>query len=149
MRKVRGVIGTLGLGLLLAAIPALADHHEGSQLIESEKGAWEAWKNGNAEYFETHVADDSVMILGDGHVLSKAEIVGQIGSCEVAGYELSNFRTHSLGAEVRILTYEAEQEAVCEGVKVPSSLTVSSTWALRDGKWLNVHYQETVRMESE
>lgn len=138
-------------GLAMSGAPALADEHEDGKLIESEKAAWEAWKNGDGDFFEATVADDGMMILADGGMRSKAEAIAEItgGGCEVAGYSLSDFQVHSLGAEAKILTYEAEQDAVCGGMKIPESLRVSSTYALRDGKWMSVHYQETVRMEME
>ena len=129
----------------VAAPPALADEHLEARLIELEKSAWEAWKNADPAPFKAHLAADGRVILADGSVAGKEAVLEQIASglCEVAGYELSDFKVRQLGAAAALLTYSASQDAVCEGVRIPSRLVVSSTWEQQDGEWLNVLYQET------
>ncbi len=117
-----------------------------AQLVELEQAAWQAWKDGDAGFFENYMLDDARLILGDGSNLSKADLLEQLkaGSCEVAGYELTGFSLHRFGAATAALTYTASQDAVCNGQAVPPRLVVSSLYVLRDGSWQGALYQETV-----
>lgn len=136
----------LGFGLWLPA-QAGAGEPGDSALIALEQGAWEAWKHRDSGYFEDNIAADGVMIRGDGRLLGKAAAIEEIsaGACRARAFSLSGFHVHSVGVFTKIVSYEARQETICEGVETLADLLVSSTYTLRDGEWVNVFYQETVR----
>lgn len=149
---VLGAVMAVGLGLRGApAVSATTEGQEDGALIEIEQAAWEAWKAGDSEAFEARLSDDGMLILGDGRLLGKAAAIEDIDGddCQVESFTLSNFHVHSVGVATKILSYEAVQEAICDGTPNPKSLLVSSVYHLRDGKWINVHYQETVQPEAE
>ncbi len=141
------VVGSTVLVTLMLALPAPvgAAGHD-AKLIEMEKAAWEGWKNADVTPFQQMLAEGVVVILGDGTTMDKAQTLETIGGsgCEVASFELSDFSSRAVGDKTTILTYHARQDAVCEGEKIPENLVVSSVWVEKDGRWWNIHYQETV-----
>jgi len=142
----------LVLGLALDRQPlGAAEMAENLALIQVETAAWEAWKTGDEVFFESHVDEQGLLITSDGRRIGKAAAVEEIaeGVCDVASFELSNFHVHSLAADTKILSYQARQDAVCDGKRVPEYLLVSSVYDRVEGKWVNVHYQETVRREDD
>jgi hypothetical protein len=140
----------LGLGLLLAAMVSLptqgADQSESvkDELIKLEKQSWEAWKNSDGKFFENFLSDDHVEV-GFSGVSSKAVVVKGVASrvCQVKSYSLDRFELKMLTADTALLTYHEAQDTECGGHPVPSPCWVSSLYMRRDGKWLNVFYQQT------
>jgi len=113
-------------------------------LIKLEKESWEAWKNHDSKFFEKFLSDDHVEI-GFGGPTDKAAVVASVGSssCTVKTYSVDRFELTILEANVAVLTYHASQETLCNGMPVPSPVWVSSVYLKREGRWLNVIYQQT------
>ena len=113
-------------------------------LIDLEKGAWEAWKKKDGNYFETFLTDDTVQVNAAG-VARKAQIVKGIGSsdCEVRGYTTDGFDLVMLNPDTALLTFSATQDATCGGAAEPSPVWASTVFVRRGGKWLAAFHQET------
>lgn len=114
------------------------------QLVKLEKQSWKAWKDHDGKFFENFLSDDHVE-LGFGGASDKKQVVAGVasGECEVRDYSLDSFALRMLGREAAILTYHETQETTCHGIAVPSPCWVSSLYMKRDGRWLNVFYQQT------
>jgi hypothetical protein len=131
--------------LLLATAPAVAGDDADSKLIATEKSLWEAWKNQDAGPFDTHLVDAAVTITPGGMTTGKAAVIKELagGTCDVESYSLANFKVHHVGKGVAILTYEASQDAVCDGNKIPAKVIASSVYVNQEGKWLSASYHES------
>ncbi len=114
------------------------------QLVQLEKQSWKAWKDHDGKFFEGFLSDDHVE-LGFGGASDKKEVVAGVasGDCQVRDYSLDSFEMRMLGSEAAILTYHEAQETTCHGKAVPSPCWVSSLYMKREGRWLNVFYQQT------
>jgi hypothetical protein len=112
-------------------------------LGEAGKTIVEAWKNRDGKFFEEFLSDDHVEV-GFGGVPNKKEIVEFVASpvCTVKSYQLDHFELKLLDQNTALLTYREAQDTICHKV-VPSPCWVSSLYMKRDGRWLNVLYQQS------
>jgi hypothetical protein len=126
------------------ARPAQGKQDLEKTLIGLEKQSWVAWKARDGAFFQDFLSDDHIEV-GTGGPASKADVVVFVGSpqCVVKSYSVSDFRLTVVGADTALLTYRAEQDTACGGAAVPSPAWASSLYARRNGRWLNVLYQQT------
>ena len=113
------------------------------ELVKLEKQSWEAWKNRDGKFFQDFLADDHVEV-GFGGVANKKEIVEFVASpvCTVKSYELDHFELKMFDERTALLTYREAQDTMFHKA-VPSPCWVSSLYVKRDGRWLNVLYQQS------
>ncbi len=116
-----------------------------SNLVTMEEQLWDAWKNGDAKPFETHLADEYVMVMPTGVTSGKAKAIKEItdSSCDVKSFSLSDWKLSMAGKGTAILTYKASQDAVCDGNKVAAEVYSSVVYVKKGDKWLAASYQET------
>ena len=121
-------------------------------LIDYEKQSWESVKQKDYKKFESFVADDFVDIFSNGQVVSKQELLQKyIRGVDLIDYSLSKFRVVMLDDNAAVVVYEAvahgsESQATAHEIekgKVSAiHVAVTSAWARRNGRWLNVFYRE-------
>jgi hypothetical protein len=130
--------------LCLAAASASAADALETDLVALEQASWVAWQGHDAKFFAGFLSEDHVEIHSSG-VVGKAEVVGAVGgtACTVESYALSQFRFRRVSPDAALLVYRAEQKTTCNGTPVPSPVWASSVYARRDGRWVNVLYQQT------
>jgi uncharacterized protein (TIGR02246 family) len=129
-----------------AVAPAFAGSEDDAALIALEKSLWAAWMAHDGAPFEQHLADGVTHTNSGGRSSGKAAVVAMMASdvCKVSGYELGDVTVHHFGDHTALLTYEASQDAVCEGEAIPARVLSTSVWVKVDGSWRNASYQETV-----
>jgi hypothetical protein len=135
------VVALSGASLPLAAQDPLPT------LKERETRLWELWKAHNGEAFKLTAVANYVQISGSGELTvgRDAAAADMSGSdCNVAGYQLSDWKLHRATPNTATLSYRATQDAICGGVKLPERVAVLSTWVRIDGDWRVASYQETV-----
>lgn len=121
-------------------------------LISYEHHSWEAVKQKDYKKFESLLADDFCDIFSNGQVVTKPELLKTyIRGVELLDYSLSKFRVVMLNNNAAIVVYEAvargsESQAMAHDIKkgevTAIHVAVTSGWAKRKGKWLNVFYRE-------
>ena len=113
-------------------------------LVTLEKQSWQAWQARDPKFFERFLSEDHVELYSSG-ALKKAEVVATVASpsCVVNSYRVDKFELIPINPDAALLTYYAEQDTQCGGKKVPSPAWVSSLYVRRDGRWLNLFYQQT------
>jgi hypothetical protein len=115
------------------------------ELVRTETGFFEAWKTKNLAYFREHMSENGVFWGEYGTFSRDQQIAEQQASakaCTVDGYGLSDFGALPLAAGVYLLTYKAEQDATCNGEKVPVHMNGSSVYVLRAGRWQAIYRAE-------
>jgi len=142
-------VGAVALAVLCLALvaPAPAAASEGdATLVAMERALWEAWKAHDRAPFEQHLAEGSVNTTAAGRTSGKAEQIAMLSSadCEVASFTLGDIAVQRFGDHTAVLTYDATQDAVCEGHRLAERVMVTSVWVEMAGKWQAVSYQETV-----
>lgn len=121
-------------------------------LIGYEKQSWESVKQKDYEKFASFIADDFVDIFSNGKVVSKQQLLKEyIRGVTLVDYSLSTFRVVMLDKDAAIIAYQAvahgsENQDVAHEIKqgevTAIHVAVTSGWAKRNGRWLNVFYRE-------
>ncbi len=123
--------------------PTSKDSKVEAQIIALEKAGWEAWKNKNAAWFQTNLADEALQVGGAG-VLNKSQIVKTAGTdCEVKSFSLDDFKFLMLDKNSALIAFTGKQDGVCGGNTIPAKVYSTSVYVKRGGKWLNALYTET------
>jgi hypothetical protein len=137
-------MAALLLAASCAATENLTDASVRDTLIDLEKQSWVAWKGHDAAFFSSFLSDDHVEV-GPRGVLGKADIVAGVGSpvCKVESYSVGSFKFTRVAEDMALLSYRAEQKTACGGAPVPSPAWASSLYVKREGRWVNVLYQQT------
>ena len=128
---------------------AAANKPTEEMLISYEKQSWEAVKRKDYKTFESFLADDFYDIFANGQVVTKSELLqNYIRGVELTDYSLSDFKVIMLNKDAAIVVYTAlahgmENQANSRKEKISEiHAAVTSGWAKRNGKWLNVFYRE-------
>ena len=114
-----------------------------SQIISLEKAGWEAWKNNNAEWFQSNTTEEFLSINSEG-VSDKEQVVNSTPTaCDVKNVSIDNFKFVMLSENTVVLTYIAIQDGVCGEKKLAEKIRVAVNYVKRNGKWLEALYMET------
>ena len=70
-------------------------------------------------------------------------------TAELKEHRLSNFRVTMLNADAAVVTYFVDARASVDGENISLKNSVTSGWAKRSGKWLNVFAVATARRKSQ
>ena len=145
----RGLMTVAALGLtgwssMAAAQPADPAALLGT-LMELEKASWQYVKDKNLAGMQNYLADDGLLIFGDGARYTKAQFLKAL-----ADFRLDSF-TIDPKAEVKVwspdvatLLYRLTYASAMKDAKaVTLKVTSASTYVRRNGKWWSVLYQET------
>ena len=152
MKSIKYFVLTVSAAILLTACPAPdantsanADNSNANAaepaaaaptkeaLMALEKGAWEAWKNKDAKFWDTFLTDNFVG-YGQTSKLDKAAAVKEYAGadCDVKSIEFSDDTMTALGPDAAFVTYKVTVDGTCAGQKVPAT-----QWAVglfvRDG----------------
>ena len=111
---------------------------------ELETESWVAWKDHDASFFERFLSDDHLDVHANG-IVGKSAVVDAVRNsvCVVQSYSIGPLSFTSVSTDVVLVTYRAQQDTSCGGVKVPSPVWATSLYARRAGRWVNVLYQHT------
>jgi len=96
-------------------------------------------------YFREHIAENGIFWNDSGTFSRDQELQEQEAAakaCKVDGYGLSDFGVLPLTDGAYLLTYKAEQYAVCNGEKVPVHMNGSSVYILKAGHWQAIYRAE-------
>ncbi len=107
-------------------------------LVEHEKQTWALIRQKDLEKFATYLAEDFYDIFPDREERSKSELLQFLSKADLKEYELTNFRVTMLNPDAAIVTYNVDARAVIQGEEISMQNAVTSGWAKREGKWLNV-----------
>jgi hypothetical protein len=114
------------------------------KLSQMEKDLWEAWKNHDLKPFKKAMAAQSVNV-GSGGVAGTDQALKDLGSsdCKVTSYALADTNFTWFDKNTVLMTYKADQDATCNGQKVPGTVWASSLWVNKDKQWKAAFHQET------
>jgi ketosteroid isomerase-like protein len=107
-------------------------------LVEQEKQTWALIQQKDLEKFANYLAEDFYDIFPDGEERSKSELLAFLSQADLKDYQLSNFRVTMLNSDAAIVTYNVDARAFIQGKEMSMHNAVTSGWAKRDGRWLNV-----------
>lgn len=111
-----------------------------AHIIALDTEGWNAWAKNDPTWFIHNTTDSFVSISSTG-VSSKSDVVKDVpGDCKVSSFSLSDFSFTQLDENAVLLTYTANQDAICGSEKAPSPVRVAVNYVRRHGRWLEVMY---------
>jgi len=136
--------------LVLLAVPAARAQAPDQQklketLLTLEKSGWEFIKKKDVAGMKGFLADDFQAIFVDGSRVTKADLLKMLPDFNFTDYRIEADTAVIVPTkDVGILLYRMTFTLGLKDAK-PEKHTVyaASSYVLRDGKWLNVYYQET------
>jgi uncharacterized protein (TIGR02246 family) len=138
-------IPAIALLTLVLATPFSAAPVLGADDVKAlEAAMWQAWAKHDLATFEERLTDDHIHVAANGLIAGKKENLAAMKEpCEVRSWKLGDIRVVPLGSDAALLGYEANQDATCDGEKLPSHIYVTVVWKKVGGKWMNASYHET------
>jgi len=107
-------------------------------LITCENETWRLIKQKDLNGFASYLAEDFYDIFPDGKERTKSELLEFLGGADLKDYRLSNFRVSMLNQEAAVVTYHVDAHASIQGNDISMNNSVTSGWAKRGDRWLNV-----------
>lgn len=107
-------------------------------LIAYENETWRLIKRKDLKGFASYLAEDFYDIFPDGKERTKSELLEFLSRADLKNYRLSKFRVTMLNQDAAIVTYEVDARALIQGKEISMKNYVTSGWAKRGGRWLNV-----------
>ncbi|HEY0172091.1 MAG TPA: nuclear transport factor 2 family protein [Pyrinomonadaceae bacterium] len=111
-------------------------------LVSNERRTWELYKKRDVKGLAELTAEDYYDIYPDGEAVDKKRYLADVLETEVKDYALSDFKVIMLNASAAVVVYRAKVQAASKGREIKSEVAVTSGWARRGGRWLNVFYRE-------
>lgn len=109
-------------------------------LLSLEREVWEALRRGDAAADADLLSEDFLGVYPDGFAGREDHAAQLSAGPSVARYALSGARVIALGEGAALLSYEA---LYARPGGAEARMFVSSLWALRGGRWLNIFSQDT------
>jgi len=112
--------------------------------VTLEKQVWEALKNGDVNADANLLSDDFLGVYEAG-ISSKEEHLERLRNGPViSSYEMGSAQLIQLGPEIVSLTYSATAIFLKNGAQDTQNLFyITSIWACRLNKWVNIFSQDT------
>ena len=107
-------------------------------LIAYENETWSLIKRKDLKGFASYLAEDFYDIFPDGKERTKSELLEFLSGADLKDYRLNKFRVTMLNQGAAIVTYEVDARALIEGKEISMKNYVTSGWAKRGRRWLNV-----------
>lgn len=114
------------------------------ELITKERRTWELYKIRDVKALAELTSEDFYSIYPSGEVVGKKQYLQDVIDIEVKDYSLSDFKVITLNEGAAVVVYKAKVSAFVKGKELKSEVAVTSGWARRGGRWLNVFYRESV-----
>ena len=125
------------------ASPSKADKSatKDAAITESEKSAWEAYKNKQTEAFKKYLAPDYSGVYADG-VKNLDKEVADMEKSELRDYSLTDMKVVFPSADVAVATYKATLQGSSGGQDTSGTYNVASVWIKKGGKWLVIFHTD-------
>jgi hypothetical protein len=150
MRSLRMI--TMWCLLLAAAGPSLAEESAAdaklrAELTALEKGSWEASLKDDKQFFMTYLAPESKFFLADGSVIGRDQVIKNLDDFHLTKYTMGKTSLLRVNEDAAMIMYTASYEGVHKGKQESyPEVESSSLYVRRGGKWLEIFYQETVKV---
>jgi len=104
---------------------------------------WQAYKNGDIEAHNGHLAEDYAAIFPDGSLHLRPPTLEEIRSNPMSSYALSELRVTPVTPDTALASYLADVEGPLHGNWTHIRWRVGEVWVKRQGEWKCRSYQPT------
>jgi hypothetical protein len=133
-----------------AVVPAAASAQDPgdapllAELTALERASWEATVRDDKEFFRGYMAPEFKGFFADGTVAGREEFLRNMDDFHLVKYSMGDVSMMRINADAALVLYRASFEGVHKGKRLAQTTVESSSlYVRRDGKWLEVFYQET------
>jgi hypothetical protein len=110
-------------------------------ITDSEKSAWEAYKNKQANAFKRYLATDYCGFYAEG-IKNVDKEVADMEKTELRDYSLTDMKIAFPSANVAVTTYKATLQSSSGGQDTSGTYNVASVWITTGGKWVVIFHTE-------
>ena len=115
-----------------------------AELTALERSSWEATLKDDKEFFRTYMAPEFKGFFADGTVAGREEFIRNMDDFHLVKYTMGDVSLLRINENAVMVLYRASFEGVHKGKTLSTSgVESSSLYVRRDGKWLEIFYQET------
>ena len=145
----RGLMTAAALGLTGWSAMAAAQPADQAALLATlmalEKASWQYVKDKNLPGMQNYLADDGLLIFGDGSRYTKAEFLKAIPDFRLDSFTIDpKAEVKVWSPDVATLLYRITYASAMKDAKaVTLKVSSASTYVRRNGKWWSALYQET------
>ena len=128
----------------LASAQTPGDERLLAELTALERASWEATLKDDKEFFRTYMAPEFKGLFADGTVADREDFLRNMDDFHLVKYSMGDVSLLRINEHAVMVLYRAGFEGVHKGKKLSQSgVESSSLYVRRDGKWLEIFYQET------
>ena len=142
--------------LVFAVLPAPvfaqnpADERLLAELTALERASWEAALKDDKEFFRSYMAPDFKGFFADGTVAGREEFLRNMDDFHLVKYTMGKVTMMRINDDAVMVLYRAGFEGNHKGKPLAKSgIESSSLYVRRDGRWLEIFYQETASPDPE
>ena len=115
-----------------------------AELTALERASWEAALKDDKDFFRTYMAPEFKGLFADGTVAGREDFLRNMDDFHLVKYSMGEVSLLRINEHAVMVLYRAGFEGVHKGKKLSQSgVESSSLYVRRDGKWLEIFYQET------
>lgn len=113
-------------------------------LTALETKAVEAWKNKDAKFWDTFLAENFVGFGSDGKRMGKADVAKMMAEdkCQVKSYSFSDQKVIPVGADAAIIVMKLTSDYTCDGKPGPSPVMSASAYERSGNEWKGAYHNE-------
>src|SRR5262245_24611848 len=132
------------LVVLLGSAAPKDDAALAETLVKQEKKLIDALQKKDTATLKSMFVDESMAITAYGGRITGEEQLKVLADLELTSYTLTNAKVVAITKDVAILSYVFRMKGKFKGKELPGQpVYATSVWALRDGQWRSMFYQET------
>jgi len=138
--------GCIAAAIIFMAIAAPADKAALlAELMKLEVASWQFLKDTNVPAVKDYLADDALLIFGDGMLFTKAEYIKAMPDIRLDSFTIEpNADLIVWTPDVATVLYRITYASAMKNAKASTMKALSSsTYVRRNGNWLSALYQET------
>jgi hypothetical protein len=110
-------------------------------VTDSEKSAWEAYKNKQADAFKKYLASDYCGFYAEG-IKNADKEVADMEKYELRDYSFADMNITFPSPNVAVTTYKVTLKSSSGGQDKSSTYNVANVWITKGGKWLIIFHTE-------
>ena len=114
------------------------------ELTALERASWEAAVHDDKEFFRSYMAPEFKGFFADGTVANREDFLRNMDDFHLVKYTMGEVTMMRINEDAVMILYRAGFEGVHKGKTITQAgVESSSLYVRRDGKWLEIFYQET------
>ena len=112
-----------------------------STITDSEKSAWEAYKNKQADAFKALMSKEYYGVYAEGMKTLDGE-VADMAKSDLRAYSFSDIKVVFPHPKLAVMTYKATVQASADGKDISGTYNCGSVWIQHGGKWVGAFHSE-------